>query len=192
MNTLTIVAIDGAAREKSNTRRLVHALRPYFEKAGASLEVFDQLHNPLPIYDEREETSRNPSVRRLIELVGAADGIVLSSPEYHGSMSGALKNALDWLSYLSDTQSVSGKVVGLVGGGASFANSGAVVQMMMAVRALHAWLMPDIIVSVPNIWDAFTEDGELRDEKLQERAKNFAANLTRYAEIFRTSFPAAA
>ena len=181
-----IVAIDGAVRSESATRQLIKISERYFEDAGAEYIPFYQDETSLPIFNGLEETANQPIVKEYLELVGSADGFVLSSPEYHGSMSGAIKNALDWLNFLPPEGKVKGKVFGIMGGGGALANSGATLQLMMAIRSLHGWLMPDVLMSVPTIWSAFNEEGtDLQDEGLKKRLRQFSTELSRYTKLFK-------
>jgi NAD(P)H-dependent FMN reductase len=187
MNAVKVVAIDGARRADSSSRKLLHLSKAYFEKAGAHFEVFDQSREHLPLFDDTDAGAAHESVVKLTELVMAADAVVFSSPEYHGSMSGAIKNAFDWLTLLSDKGRLRGKAIGLMGGGGALANSGATLQMMMAVRALHGILMPEVIMSVPAVWDAFDELGEIKEQNVQQRMAEFADKLVKYAALLKAN-----
>jgi NAD(P)H-dependent FMN reductase len=187
MNALKIVAIDGARRTDSSSRKLLQLSKEYFQLAGADFQIFDQSQENLPIFDDTEESAAHPSVVKLTEMVRAADAIVFSSPEYHGSMSGAMKNAFDWLTLLSDKGRLRGKAVGLMGGGGTLANSGATIQMMMAVRSLHGVLMPEVIMSVPAVWDAFDDSGAIKDPALRKRMAEFAQKLVTYGELLKSN-----
>lgn len=183
---LRIVGIDGTARASGVTRQLLRHVGESIQNCRATFEIFSQVANPLPTFDGESATAKSPVVQALFSMARDADAFVLSSPEYHGGMSGALKNALDWLTFDDGGVQVEGKVFGLVGGGGSLANSGATLQMMMTVRSLHGWLMPDVIVSVTNIWDEFNETGLISsDPSLETRIAQFADKMTRYADQFR-------
>jgi NAD(P)H-dependent FMN reductase len=182
-NKINILAIAGAVREDSQTAKLAQVSKKYFRKEDVGYMVFDLRENPLPMYDAKESI-KNSNVQRLLTLAKEADGLVFISPEYHGSMSGALKNAIDWLDYLEDIDFLHGKVVGIMGGGGSFGNSGATAQLMMATRALHAWLMPDVIINVPKIRKALGDD-DLLDENYKTRMTKFANNLIKYTKMFK-------
>lgn len=183
MNKIKILAIAGAVREESRTRKLAQISKKYFTDENVEYKIFDLCENPLPMYDAKISLN-NSNVQLLLTLTKEADGLVFISPEYHGSMSGALKNALDWMDFLEDIDFLHGKVVGIMGGGGSFGNSGATVQIMMAARALHAWLMPDVIVNVPKIRKALGDD-DLLDELYKTRMTKFANNLTKYTKMFK-------
>jgi NAD(P)H-dependent FMN reductase len=182
-NKIKILAITGAVRTDSQTTKLAQISKKYFKADDVEFTVFDLRKSPLPMYDAKESLN-NSNVQLLLTLTKDADGLVFISPEYHGSMSGALKNALDWMYFLEDIDFLHGKVVGIMGGGGSFGNSGATVQLMMATRALHAWLMPDVIVNVPKIRKALGED-DLVDELYKTRMTKFAHNLIKYTKMFK-------
>lgn len=184
-NKLRILAIDGATRQHSRTRQLLYLLKKDFSDPDVDFTIFDQEKSPLPLYDELK--LHDEVVQNFLKLVREADGIILSSPEYHGGISGALKNALDWIDFLEDEDFLKGKVVGLVGGGGSLANAGATFQMMMITRALHGWLMPEVIISIPKIKMAFDEKGELIEEMYRKRMDSFAKKMIKYTKMFRVN-----
>lgn len=183
MERIKVLALDGAVRRESETRKLLQLVVNEFDPDKAVVELFRQDDNQLPLYDDAPELRELPVVKKFLNAVSEADAIILASPEYHGSMSGALKNALDWCTHVKGE--FAGKVVGLVGGGGSLANSGANVQMMMAVRAMHGWVMPDVLLSVTGIWDAFDENGKLVNQSTVKRLSLFAEKLTKYGRLFR-------
>ena len=101
-----------------------------------------------------------------------SDAYILSSPEYHGTMSGVMKNSLDWL-YSKHT---SGKVFGLVStlGGQSSNNT--LNHMRIAARWIHGWVVPEQ-VAVPHIKQAFDENGEINDEAIRDRISALSKSI---------------
>lgn len=178
-----ILAITGAKRDESRTNQLAYIAKEYFNKEDVELTVFDQSTTPLPLYDGKISLNTS-NVQKLLRLAREADGYVLVSPEYHGSMSGAIKNALDWLDFLEDIDFFHGKVVGIIGGGGALGNAGATIQLMMAIRALHGWLMPDVVVNVQRIKEGIL-DGELSNDTSKQRMQMFAEKLTNYTKMFK-------
>jgi NAD(P)H-dependent FMN reductase len=134
----------------------------------------------MPFCDERrDERSYPPGVARLRRVVGRAHGILLGSPEYHGSMSGALKNALDLLGFAQ----LEGKMVGLVAvAGGSQSATGTLAHMRTVCRHLHAWVVPHQ-VSISRIGDAFTPEGHLKDRVHEERLLEVGRDVARYAAL---------
>jgi NAD(P)H-dependent FMN reductase len=183
MNKIKVVAIDGSRRGDSASRKILYASKEMFDQTGADFEIFDQALELMPLFDDSDEGANHPSVTKLNAMVIKADAVVFCSPEYHGSMSAAMKNAFDWLTLLSDKGRLRGKVVGLMGGGGALANSGATLQMMMAVRSLHGILMPEVIVSVPAVWDAFDSAGGFKEQTIRARVQEFADRLVKYGRM---------
>jgi NAD(P)H-dependent FMN reductase len=96
----------------------------------------------------------------------------LATPEYHGGMSGVLKNALDLMSFEELSDKVTGSISIL--GGQS--NSNSLNQMRVIMRWVHAWVIPEQI-AIGQAWKAFDQDGKLLDEKLSQRLDEFAQSL---------------
>ena len=134
----------------------------------------------IPFCDERSDPSTYPpDVALLRRTVGEAHGLLLGSPEYHGSMSGALKNALDLLSH----EEMEGKMVGLVAvAGGSQSATGTLLHMRTVCRHLHAWVLPRQ-VSISRIGDAFTQEGHLKDPSHERRLLDAGRDVARYAAL---------
>lgn len=120
-----------------------------------------------------------PDVLRIRQAIRESQGIILATPEYHGSLTGALKNMLDLMS-IEDFET---KIIGLVGiaGG----QTGAVHSlntMKTICRNLHCWVLPQE-VSVANSGQAFDEDGALKDPALEERLLNLGRQLVKFASM---------
>ena len=107
------------------------------------------------------------------------DGIILGTPEYHGSMSGVLKNMLDLMS----ADQFEGKVVGLLGvaGGHPGAIS-SLNTMRMIGRNLHCWVLPQE-VSIANSSQTFNDDGTVKDPEIEERLLNVGRQLVKFASV---------
>lgn len=171
---MKIVGIAGSMNPASSTKKVIQIVLDAASKAGAETELIHLAEWKLPIYDKREDVSTYPpQVHDFIRKVTEADGLVIGSPEYHGSLSGALKNAIDFLEgrHLKDKQVA---IVGVAGGSMGATNTVNTLQIIM--RNLHAWPLPSS-PSVPNASQAFTEDGKLKDEKLQARMEQLGVQL---------------
>lgn len=167
-----IVGINGSLRSQSHTAQALEIALERVAALGAEIELLDVRSLNLPFCDGGEDYPDYPDVERLREAVKAADGLILATPEYHGSVSGVLKNTLDLLSF----EHLSGKVAGLISilGGQS--NSNALNDLRVIVRWVHGWVIPEQI-AIGQAWQAFDKDGKLRDEKLSQRFDQFAESL---------------
>jgi len=93
---MKLLAISGSARQGSTNTALLLAMKDRVP-AGVELSVFHRL-DTLPVFSPDAEGERTPvAVLRFLELLAAADGIVIASPEYVRSIPGGLKNAIDWM-----------------------------------------------------------------------------------------------
>ncbi|MEN9224502.1 MAG: NADPH-dependent FMN reductase [Thermostichus sp. HHBFW_bins_43] len=166
------VAIGGSMRPNSSTYRALEVARREFEKLGIQLRILDLRQMNLPFVDGSESYAEYPDVVVLQETLKQADGIILASPEYHGSISGSLKNALDLLSF----DQLEGKVFGLISVLGGETNSNTLNQMRLIVRWVRGWVIPDQI-AIGRAWNAFDEQGNLKDESLQQRFQRFVQSL---------------
>ncbi|MGQ9837940.1 MAG: NADPH-dependent FMN reductase [Cyanobacteriota bacterium] len=166
------MALGGSMRPSSCTYRALEVARREFEKLGIHLHILDLRQMKLPFADGSESYANYPDVAVLKETLRQADGIILASPEYHGSISGSLKNALDLLSF----DELEGKVFGLISVLGGETNSNTLNQMRLIVRWVHGWVIPDQI-AIGRAWNAFDEQGNLKDESLQQRFRRFAQSL---------------
>ncbi|MET8164424.1 NADPH-dependent FMN reductase [Streptomyces sp. NPDC057456] len=94
---MRILAISGSLRQDSFNTRLLRALPPLAPE-GMDIELFDGL-GEVPLYDQDLDVVDCPKpVHRLRTAIAEADGLIIASPEYNGSIPGVLKNAIDWAS----------------------------------------------------------------------------------------------
>ena len=85
------------------------------QSLGAEVEIIDLRKMKLPFCDGGSDYPDYPDVNVLRDKVKAADGLILATPEYHGSLSGVLKNALDLMSFEHLSDKVAG-VISVLGG----------------------------------------------------------------------------
>jgi FMN reductase len=100
----------------------------------------------------------------LCEATFAATGMIWSSPLYHGTVSGAFKNALDWLDLLSDRDPpfLTDKVIGFISAAGGVQALQAVNTMEFVVRALRGMAVP-LVAPVTRAYRAFDESGQVAD-----------------------------
>jgi chromate reductase, NAD(P)H dehydrogenase (quinone) len=97
---IKILAIAGSLREKSLNRRILKAAAEGAAQAGAEVMLIDLNEFPMPLYNEDrfEENGFDARALEFQRLVRDADAFLVASPEYNGSITAALKNAIDWAS----------------------------------------------------------------------------------------------
>ncbi|NCJ06869.1 NADPH-dependent FMN reductase [Synechococcales cyanobacterium C] len=173
---IKIVGFSGSLRPTSYSRQALHLAGQKAEALGAAVTLLDLRDLDLPFCDGTDELDQHPGVIKLRQSVEAADGLILVTPEYHGAVSGVLKNALDLLSF----EHLSGKVTGAISVLGGQANSNALNQLRLITRWVHAWMIPEQ-VAIGQAWNAFDDEERLKDEKLDQRLTQFVENLVRAA-----------
>lgn len=97
---IKILAIAGSLREKSLNRKILKVAAEGAAEAGAEVVLIDLNDFPMPLYNEDwfEKYGFDERAREFQRIVREADGFLVASPEYNGSITAALKNAIDWAS----------------------------------------------------------------------------------------------
>jgi chromate reductase len=171
-----ILGLSGSLRRASHNTALLRAAAMTLP-SGVELEVFDGLRD-LPHYDEDMDVQPAPEpVARLREALSAADGVLIATPEYNGSIPGVLKNALDWASRPFPDNALRGKPVAVVG--ASTGLFGA-VWSQAETRKVLGIIGADVLdgeIPVGQASMAFTQDGRLDDPDLRAALAELVGTL---------------
>lgn len=175
-----IVGIAGSLRRGSYSRMALKTALQGAEELDALTGIVDLGEYNLPFCTGTETGAEDhPGVESLRSRVRDSHGILLSTPEYHGSFSGVLKNALDLMGF----REFEGKMVGLIGvSGGSLGAVNALNSLRDIGRALHAWVIPEQ-VSIPKVWNVFGDEGELRDADIESRLLEVGRQVTRFAYL---------
>ena len=167
MPATTILGISGSLRRGSHNTSLLRAAAASLPP-GVRLELYDGLVD-LPHYNADLDHDPAPdAVARLRDAIEQADGVLISTPEYNGSIPGLLKNALDWASRPFPDNVLRGKPVAVVG--ASTGLFGA-VWAQAEVRKVLGIIGADALdheLPVAEAHAAFDGDGRLGDANLRE------------------------
>ena len=175
-----VVALCGSLSSKSQTRKACNIALAGAEQAGATTRLIDLREYELVFCNGGEDESSQPDdVARLREDVGAAQGLILGTPLYHGSFSGVLKNAIDLMGF----DEFEGKMVGLIGvAGGSVGVSNALTGLRTIGRTLHAWVVPQQC-AVPEAWKHFDDDGSANDQAIENRLREVGAQVAKFAAL---------
>jgi FMN reductase len=182
--TLTIVGLGGSMAKVSRSRAALVAALEGAAGAGARTELLDIRKLDLPMYNP-DDNRPAEAAARLLESCHAADGMIWSSPMYQGTISGALKNALDWLHLLSDWDPpfLHDKVIGLISAAGGTQGLQAINTMEFAVRALRGWAVP-YVVPVAGASRVFDADGGVREQAVALQLKTLGEEAVRVAQKF--------
>ena len=176
MTTPRVVAVAGSLRDGSYTRHALERALDAASEAGADTKLIDLREYDLPVFDPDREELRDE--RRLKREIREADAILLGTPVYHGTMSSALKNALDYCG----SDEFEDKTVGLlaVAGGGTFGPT--LVELRTAVRTVHGWTLPHE-VGIRKARNHFDDDGSILDSGLEERVRKLGRLAVEFAHI---------
>ncbi len=173
MNSMIkVVGIIGSLRQGSYSALALKEAVNRVQALGATVDILDLREMQLPFCNGGDEYPDYPDVEILREKVKAADALILATPEYHGSVSGVMKNALDLMSF----EHLSGKVTGMISVLGGQSNSNALNELRIIIRWVHGWVIPEQI-AIGQAWKAFDQGGKLSDEKLSQRFDAFALSL---------------
>jgi chromate reductase, NAD(P)H dehydrogenase (quinone) len=181
---VSLVGVSGSLRRGSYNSALLRAAAAMMP-AGSELRI--ESIAGIPLYDWDVETDRGipETVARLKEVIAAADGLLLVTPEYNNSLPGVTKNAIDWLSRpLADIPRVfGGKPVALAG--ASPGGFGTILSQnawLPVFRTLGADLWSGERLLVSRAGGVFGAEGELVDERVRDNLRGFIEEFVAYVD----------
>ena len=178
---VNVVGVSGALTG-SSTRRVLQIALDGARVGGARVQILDLAELHLPFAGSGWTAEQYPDVERFNGAIQAADALIWATPEYHGSFTGALKNALD----LGSFTEYEGKMIALIGvAGGSMGAAGSLGHLRTVARQLHAWVLPQQ-VSVASSGKAFSPDGALLDQDLEQRLVEMGRAVAKYARLHAT------
>ncbi|MCG9128976.1 NAD(P)H-dependent oxidoreductase [Candidatus Poribacteria bacterium] len=181
---ICVVGLCGSLRKGSTTHAALSIALSGARDLGAKVELLDLNDYKLIFHGAVDNDSEYPpDVFKLKEKVKNAHGILLGTPEYHGSFSGVLKNALDFMWY----EEFENKAVGLIGVSGGRMGAGNALSMLRTVGAtLRAFVIPkEVSISIAS--EAFDEEGNTHDPELTTRLKAIGAQVTQFSRLLLSS-----
>ncbi len=180
-----VLGIGGSMRAGSLSLIALEAALRLAAEAGATTRLADVRMLDLPVYrSDRQLADYPPSLSWLLAEVRAADAILLCSPTYHGTVSGAVKNVLDALDFLDDGAPpyLGGKVVGLLalGGGGAINTLNALHH---AIRALNGLTIPTVVTVPSGAIDRATQ--AVSDDAVRRRLARMTGEMIELARRLR-------
>jgi azobenzene reductase len=177
-----VLGVGGSMREASRSTLALKVILEAAKTYGAETRLLDLRKYPLPFYNPSRysKDANKYEIHRVSDDVNWADALVLASPDYHGSMSGTIKNFLDhfWKEF-------AGKTFAYV---CTSHERGLTVmdQMRTAVRQCYGWSMP--YGAAINGDEDFDEGGNITNIALQRRLRMLARDLVIYGRLIREQF----
>ncbi len=187
MSTPKILAFAGSTRTASFNKKLVKAAAEAARAAGAEVTLIDLRDYAMPLFDgDLEDAEGLPeNAKKLKALMREQDGFLIASPEYNSSISGVLKNTIDWVSRAETDDEPSlaafrGKAACLMS-----TSPGALggLRGLVTVRSIlgniGVTVLPDQ-VAVPKAHEVFDEAGGLKDEKFAKQVAGLGTALVEF------------
>lgn len=177
---LKVLGVGSSMRKRSYGTKALKIVLERMEKLDAETHLLDLRRVKMPTFNPNSSMQSGKGLKEISEEVNWADVLILTTPDYHGSMSGPMKNFLDhyW-------QEFAGKTFGYI---CASHEKGLTVmdQMRTAVRQCYGWSLP-YGISV-NGEEDFNEAGEIVSSLLTKRLRMLARDLIVYGELIRKQF----
>jgi chromate reductase len=182
-----LLCFAGSLRRESYNKKLVKIAMAGAQAAGASVTYIDLYDLPMPVFNEDDEHNYGipDHAKEFKKILKEHNAFLIAAPEYNSSISGALKNAIDWASRAEPGEKplicFRGKVAGIMS-----ASPGALGGMrgLVAVRSILeniGVLVNPNQIAIPLAHEAFDEENLLKDEKKQKQVKELGAEIEKLA-----------
>lgn len=170
--SLNAIAISGSIRHDSYNRKALQVAKSIVTELEGNVSEFDLKKFMLPLYDADIESEGFPeNVVKIRSVFKASDLILIATPEYNHSISGVLKNAIDWLSTGGDNV-LNGKTAVIFGASTGFYGTlRAQLHLRQILAALNVTVVPQPQVFIRNARDAFNDNGSLKDVTVYNQLK---------------------
>lgn len=176
---LKFVALGGSFRPGSSSAKAMLEALYFLHDRGHETSSLSLSDLKLPGFETCDRLEDYPeSVHHMLNEIRSAHGLIFSTPVYHGTLSGGMKNAMDFLEYLSGDAEpyLTGRVIGLISTSGGLPGVNAINTMDYISRALHAWVCPTT-VAIPHSNKQFGPDGRVKDEHILKRIQRMALEL---------------
>lgn len=176
---MKVAILLGTVRKGRKSHRAAHYIARALEKRRTETDLIDLAATPLPIFGSPEESE--PKFQENIDDIGkrlkTTDALIFVTPEYHGSLSGVLKNALDYF-----WEEFQRKPVGVISTSSGrMAGINASTQLQHVILSLGAYPMP-LKLLIPAIHNAFDDDFQPGNEKIITNTEKFLDEFLWFAE----------
>ncbi len=184
---LKVLAISGSLRTESYNRKALQIAKQIAADLGAEVTELDLREFNLPIYDKDIQDQGMPeSVQRLKKAIEATDVLMIASPEYNYSVSGALKNAIDWASR-GEKNSLGGKVAIIFGASTGgFGTLRGQTHLRQILSSVNVLILPQPQVLISRAEEAFNPDGSFVNPKNPEALKTLIEKTFKLARSIKS------
>jgi NAD(P)H-dependent FMN reductase len=184
MTTPKILAFAGSTRKDSFNKRLAKVATRSAEQLGAEVTFIDLQEYPMPLYcEDNFSTEGMPEAAIAFkDKMKNHNGFLIASPEYNGSLTGTLKNAIDWatIRHVDEERMVcfNGKIAGLACAAPGMGGSRGLHHLRQVLSSLGTFVLPKHVV-VTNCHAHLQGNTTIEDEKIQHQISDLASELVR-------------
>ncbi len=179
-----IVGLGGTTREGSSSEMAMRCTLMAAERLGAETALLAGPDLIFPMYAP-EQSYRHPRAERVVEMLRKSDGVIISSPGYHGSISGLIKNALDYAEDMrsDDAPYFDGRAVGCIVCAYGWQATGTTLMALRSiVHALRGWPTP-MGVGINTTGKIFDAAGACIDAGVAKQLELMALQVVQFAQM---------
>ena len=182
--TPRILAFSGSLQEKSFNKKILEVAIDGVVHSQASLTYLDLKDYPLPLYDQELEDKEGlpENVKVIKDMMRNHDAFLIASPEHNGSFTAALKNMIDWTSRKETPEEpmldcFRGKVAAIMSASpGALGGLRGLMQLRSFLEGIQVLVLPTQL-TLPIAFNAFDEDGKLKDASIKEGFFNLGSHL---------------
>ena len=175
-----IAGIAGSLRAGSHTRALLRAAASHVPP-GLRLTIWEALATVPPFSEDLEAAPAPGAVAELRQLIGAADAVLIVTPEYNGSVPGQLKNALDWASRPRGAAVLEGKPAAVISASPSPRGGAGALADLRKILFVAGANVAETGLAVPQVHTRLTPAGQLADPDLARHITGLLSELAEHA-----------
>ncbi len=164
-STIHILGFAGSLRQKSYNKALLKVAREYLP-GDVELEIISL--NDIPLFNEDLVPDPPESVRVFKEKIQQADALLIAVAEYNYSVSGVLKNAIDWAAWPIATTPLKGKLAAIMGTGGRFGTVRAQLNFRQTLLYTDTRVLLKPEVYIEKNWEKFDSEGNLTDQHARQ------------------------
>ncbi|WP_228080481.1 NADPH-dependent FMN reductase [Streptomyces profundus] len=183
-DAIVVLGLGGSPRAGSTTERALRVCLEAAEQRGAVTRMIAGEKLNLPLYDPNVAL-RSDRARYLVRQIAQADGIILATPAYHGTISGLVKNALDYVEDLrgADRPYFTDRAVGCLSVGQGWQGpASALAALRDTAHALRGWPTP-LGVTINTEAGVFEADGTFADTSLHNQLRVLGTQVVEFAQM---------
>lgn len=175
-----LLGIGSSLRKNSSSNKILKMVVDKSQRYGANTSILELSKINFPIFNPNKPKEISEDIKKINDQIINADAFILATPDYHGSMSGGMKNFLDYYWY-----ELSGKIFGYI---VSSHEKGLTVMdhMRTAIRQCYGWSLPyGLSIHAENDLD---EHYNINNPQLQSRIENMSRDIVTYGKLLRMQF----